>query len=76
MDATSGIAEEKLVYLHGSASCFGSALYCDEPEFAQSDQHRVGFREAFAMAQVPNRLRSGGDCRVFGANFIGLNQEF
>ena len=51
----SGIAEEKLVYLHGSASCFGSALYCDEPEFAQSDQHRVGFREAFAMAQVPNR---------------------
>ena len=50
----SGIAEEKLVYLHGSASCFGSALYCDEPEFAQSDQHRVGFREAFAMAQVRN----------------------
>lgn len=49
-----GIAEEKLVYIHGTASCFGSATYCDEPDFSQSDQHRVGFREAFQMAQLRN----------------------
>lgn len=38
----------------GTASCFGSMLYCDEPDFSQSDQHRVGFREAFSMAQLRN----------------------
>lgn len=57
-----GVPEEKLVYIHGTASCFGSMLYCDEPDFAQSDQHRIGFREAFAMAQ----LRHGpGDIDFF-----------